>query len=312
MTWRHVVEVLELLDSAHATGEAVADYLRDQGVRDVSVKRTHASSGDVAFIKAVLPGSSGHQLGGTARTLGVIGRSGGIGARPDRIGFVSDGDGALTAIATAAAIGAMAQRGNALPGDVIVATHICTTAPIVPHDPVPFMGGVLPMEVMCELEADDDMEAVLSVDTTRANRIVNGRYFAITPTVKEGYILRISEALLEIMEHVTSELPRTLPITIQDVTPYRNGLYHINSIMQPATVTKSPVVGVGLLSRTVIAGPSTGAVDLIAVDSAVRFCIEVAKSFGAGEFDFVDDDEFMRLTNLYGSMAHLQRDVHSA
>ncbi|WP_254171499.1 DUF1177 family protein, partial [Clostridioides difficile] len=37
-----------------------------------------------------------------APTLGILGRLGGIGARPEVIGFVSDGDGALVAIAVAA------------------------------------------------------------------------------------------------------------------------------------------------------------------------------------------------------------------
>jgi Protein of unknown function (DUF1177) len=69
----------------------------------------------------------------------VIGRLGGLGARPARIGFVSDGDGALIALAVAAKLGSMRRAGDQLPGDVIIATHICPTAPILPHDPVPFM-----------------------------------------------------------------------------------------------------------------------------------------------------------------------------
>ncbi|MGO0916215.1 DUF1177 family protein, partial [Clostridioides difficile] len=42
-----------------------------------------------------IPGKNGKLKGGDAPTLGILGRLGGIGARPEVIGFVSDGDGAL-------------------------------------------------------------------------------------------------------------------------------------------------------------------------------------------------------------------------
>ena len=32
------------------------------------------------------------------------------------------------------------------------------------------------------------------------------------------------------------------PLTVQDITPYGNGLYHLNSILQPSTATNAPVV----------------------------------------------------------------------
>ena len=53
-------------------------------------------------IKVMIPGKNGKSKGGTAPTIGLLGRLGGLGARPERTGFVSDGDGALTVLATAA------------------------------------------------------------------------------------------------------------------------------------------------------------------------------------------------------------------
>lgn len=47
------------------------------------------------------------------------------------------------------------------------------------------------------------MDAVLSIDTTKDNRILNHKDFTISPTVKEGYILRISDDLLCIIEMTT-------------------------------------------------------------------------------------------------------------
>ena len=60
---------------------------------------------------------------------------------------------------------------------------------------------------MNKQEVDERMDAVLSVDTTKGNRIINVRGFAISPTVKQGYILRVSEDLLGIMQIVTGRLP---------------------------------------------------------------------------------------------------------
>ena len=57
--------------------------------------------------------------GGNAPTIALLGRLGGLGARPERIGFVSDGDGALTALACAAKLVSMHARGDVLEGDVL-------------------------------------------------------------------------------------------------------------------------------------------------------------------------------------------------
>ena len=56
-------------------------------------------------------------------------------------------------------------------------------------------------------ELSDELDAVLSVDTTKGNRIINTRGFAISPTVKEGYILKVSESVLDIMQTTTGRLP---------------------------------------------------------------------------------------------------------
>lgn len=306
MAWRQVIDAFELLDSARVNGEQVAEVFRQHGIDDVSLARIQGDRGHTDFIKAVIPGSRGRRIGGDAPTLGVIGRLGGLGARPERIGFVSDGDGALTAVACAMKLGVMKRNGDVLPGDVIVATHICPNAPTQPHDPVPFMGSPVDMAQMNRQEVDQRMEAILSVDTTKGNRVINVRGFAISPTVKQGYILRVSEDLLGLMQIVTGRLPAVFPITTQDITPYGNGLFHLNSILQPATATPAPVVGVAITTEVPVPGSATGASHLHDVESAVRFCLEVAKAYGAGQCRFYDEAEFERLRSLYGDMTHLQ------
>jgi hypothetical protein len=144
------------------------------------------------------------------------------------------------------------------------------------------------------------------VDTTRGNRLVNRRGVAITPVAREGWLLPIPDALLDILSWVSGELPVTLPLTLQDITPQENGLPHINSIMQPATVGTAPVIGVALTAQTTVPGCATGVSNAADIDVATRFCIEVAKRFTAGDCAFHDEVHWQALQRRYGSLVHLQ------
>ena len=169
------------------------------------------------------------------------------------------------------------------------------------------MGSPVEDREMCRLETEVPVDAILSVDTTKGNRIFCRRGFAITPTVKEGYILRVSESLLDIMSRVTGQLPQALPITTQDITPYGNGIYHLNSIMQPSCRVDTPVVGVAITTETAVAGCATGATQIMDVEAAARFLVETAKDFTAGVCQFFDAEEFERLKELYGDRSGLYR-----
>jgi hypothetical protein len=136
--------------------------------------------------------------------------------------------------------------------------------------------------------------------------VINHRGFAISPTVKEGYILRVSEDLLSLMTFVTGKAPVVFPITTQDITPYGNDLYHLNSILQPCTATKAPVVGVALTAESAVPGCATGSSQIVDIEAAVRFSLEVAKEFGEGKVEFFSEREFEHIVNLYGTMNHLQ------
>jgi hypothetical protein len=200
----------------------------------------------------------------------------------------------------------LVASGDRLAGDVLIATHVCPQAPVIPHDPVPFMGSPVDQATKNSQEVDPRMAAILSVDTTRGNRLVNRRGFAITPTIKEGWILRVSDSLLDLQGWVTGRLPLVLPITTQDLTPYGNDLFHINSILQPSTATTAPLVGVALTSETIVPGCATGVSSAMDVEEAVRFCVEVAKAFGQGACHLYDADEWARITKRYGPLNLLQ------
>jgi len=305
MAFKQTIEAYEWLDSATVDGEAVAGLLRGRGL-SVEVTAVKGQKGRTDFVAAFVPGAAGKRSAGAAPTLGIIGQLGGVGARPAAIGLVSDADGAIAALACALKLADMARAGDRLPGDVIVTTHICPHAPVIPHDPVPFMGSPVETATMNRHQVYPEMDAILSVDTTRGNRVINRRGFAISPTVKEGYILQVSADLLRLMSVVTGRPPVVLPITTQDITPYGNGIDHLNSIMQPATATAAPVVGVALTAEMAVPGCASGASQVVDIEMAVRFCIEVAKAYGREESVFYDADEFERLVSLYGPMTHLQ------
>lgn len=307
MLYKQLIEAYDIIDSSHASGAKVAAYLKSiREDADISVYPLVGSQGSTDMLKVRIPGKNGKASGGTAPTIGLLGRLGGLGARPERIGYVSDGDGALVAIALAAKLLDMKNKGDDLDGDVFISTHICPDAPTAPHIPVPFMGSPVDMAQVNAEELSPELDAVLSVDTTKGNRIINTRGFAISPTVKEGYILRTSEDLLDIMQITTGRLPYVFALTQQDITPYGNDLHHLNSILQPATATKAPVVGVAITTETTVPGCATGASHMEDLDEAARFMLEVAKAFGKGILHFYDKDEFTKIQKLYGSLEHFQ------
>jgi hypothetical protein len=293
MSLKQTITAFEALDDAYVTGERVKSLFTENEQVEVNVQTVNGEGGSTDFIQIRIKGTNGKSSGGDAPTLGVVGRLGGIGARPSRIGLVSDGDGAIAAVASALKLADMAQKGDRLAGDVLIATHICPDAPTLPHEPV-------------EYEVSEEMDAILSIDTTKGNRVINHKGIAISPTVKEGYILRVSEDLLRIMEMTTGQYPVTFPITMQDITPYGNDVYHINSILQPAVATDAPVVGIAVTAQSMVPGCGTGASHEIDIAAAVRYAVEVAKEFTNGTCAFHDQGEFDRLEKLYGSMKVLQ------
>jgi hypothetical protein len=303
---RQVMEIVELLDDPSISGDRVKEFLSKRGPGAILVREIKGETGKTDFVKIVVKGRRGKLTGGEAPTLGIIGRLGGIGARPEMIGFVSDGDGAAAALSVALKILDMNSKGDFLDGDVIISTHICPNAPTQPHEPVPFMGSPVDMQTMNKMEVDPQMDAILSIDTTKGNRILNQKGIAITPTIKDGFILRVSDSLLDIMQIVTGKPPVVLPITTQDITPYGNDLYHINSIVQPCVATSSPVVGVAITVETMVPGCATGASHEIDIELAGRFALEVAKCFGRKTCSFYDEKEWELITKLYGSMEHLK------
>lgn len=306
MSLLHTLQIYEAVDHANASGASVAVLFEPYPLVTTEVTRVHGEKGFTDFVKILVPGTNGKSQGGTAPTFGIVGRLGGLGARPQRIGLVSDGDGAIAALAAALKLADMSMKGDRLKGDIYITTHVCPDAPTLPHEPVDFMDSPVDIATMNDYEVLPEMEAILSIDTTKGNRVINHKGIAISPTVKEGYILRVSDDLLRIMEMATGQLPVTFPITMQDITPYGNDLYHINSILQPAVKTDAPVVGVAITAQTTVPGCGTGASHEVDIALAARYAVEVAKEFTNGICSFYSKQEFEHIEKLYGSMKVLQ------
>ena len=49
--------------------------------------------------------------------------------------------------------------------------------------------------------------------------------------------------------------------------PYGNDLYHLNSILQPATATSAPVVGIAITTEVPVPGCATGASHFIDMEA---------------------------------------------
>ena len=96
MLMKQIIDAYEVLDSTYVTGEKVKEYLL--GIKpdaNIEVYELVGPKGSTDMLKVRIPGKNGKMNGGDAPTIGLLGRLGGIGARPERIGFVSDGDGSL-------------------------------------------------------------------------------------------------------------------------------------------------------------------------------------------------------------------------
>jgi hypothetical protein len=299
-----VIETMRVLDGP-ATGREVARLLDGAGL-EVSVQPVTEGDRSTDFIWVTVPGQRGRSAGGDAPTIGIIGRLGGIGARPEAVGLVSDGDGAITAVAVALSLGRRAAAGDRLVGDVVIATHICPNAPIEPHEPVPFMGSPVSMATMNRLEVRPEMEAILVVDTTKGNRILNWKGIAITSTVLGGWVLPVAPDLLDVYEQVCGVPPRVLPLSTYDITPYGNGLNHLNSILQPAVATAVPVAGVAITAETAVPGSGTNASHPGDIALAVSLCLESAARFGSGRLELYDFDQHAVALRRYGTLHHLQ------
>src|SRR6218665_2510996 len=106
MTMKQTLDIYELLDGANVDGKEIKAMFAPFAAQGVEVTVTTVANEEDAtrttdFIRILIPGRNGATSGVTAPTIGLIGRCGAMGARPHRIGLVSDADGVLAALVCA-------------------------------------------------------------------------------------------------------------------------------------------------------------------------------------------------------------------
>lgn len=294
------------IDRPDASAEAMREYWKQHHAHlEPTVTRLESDRGATEVVEWVIPGHSGRTNGGDAPTLAIAGRLGGVGARPTYTGTVSDGDGAVVAAAVALKLSRAHDYNEPTAGDVHVITHVCPDAP-TRDVPVPGqMDSPVPPGDLLQYEAPAAADAVFSVDTTRGHRIMNHTGIAVTATLVNGYLLRVSEDLLDLYADVTNEPPQVLPVTMQDILPTGSGIYRINSIMAPGEYFDGPVVGVATVSASLVRGTRTGATPPATLETAARFCVEAARRFGEDRLVLHDAEEYGRIVERFGPMDRL-------
>ena len=293
-----IIRVIDILDSPSVREEDIEDLVKLCGSASTEFERLRSEKGETLFTRIVFDFGKG-------RRIGIIGRLGGVGARPHIVGMVSDADGAIVALAVAEKLARMCSRKEDLVGRYVITTNISPHAPVKPEKPVPMMDSPIGLDTMLAKEVDREAEAVLSVDATKGNRVIKVRGFAITPVVRRGWILRPSDDVLDIYTWVAGRQPVLVPITMQDIVPYSTPVKHINSIIQPWLYTDSPVMGVAITSESVIPGSASGVTDLVSLEQASRFTLEVAKRFTSGSIEIYYEHEYRILTELHGDLGSI-------
>ena len=110
MSLKQTLCVYDLIDCASVKGEDIVALFQDFPHIEVMSKTVKDHKGQSDFVRILIPGTQGKSQHKDAPTLGIIGRLGGIGARPSRIGVVSDADGAIAALAAALKLAQMHER----------------------------------------------------------------------------------------------------------------------------------------------------------------------------------------------------------
>ncbi|WP_026381721.1 DUF1177 family protein [Afifella pfennigii] len=301
---REVLDVLDVLDDP-AAGAAEFNSLLPEGVCDASVAPFEGELGKTEFVAYRFKGRAGRQSGGESRTMGIVGSLGGLRLPGDYPGLNSDADGCIVALACALRLAHMWERGLVLKGDVVVTTHICQAAHPEPHDPLPFVMPPMPVDDEYRTLIEDEMEAILAPETCKGNKMMSRTGFAVTPPVKEGYILRPHASLLHAMEMVTTHPAVVFPLTMQDITPFHNGIHHVCGMMLPAQFTNAPVVGVPVTADVAVVPAATGVYQTNVLEATGRYCIEVATAYGNGDCHLFYEGDFNAMVARYGSMHHL-------
>ncbi|AWR96854.1 DUF1177 family protein [Acidianus sulfidivorans JP7] len=274
-----IIEILESKNPISALEEECKKY-------DIELQEKRLNN-NVIFIKA--------KIGKGKKKAEVLGRLGAI-KISDRKGIVSDADGAIISITSMIE---WAKNYSEIEGEAIFSTNVSLDASLIPHKPFNFMVPLVGLDEALKLEVDNDAQFIISIDSTKGNRIAKYNDFAITHIVKDGYILKVPDEIIDIYEKVTEHEPYFVALTSGDLTPMEIKAYHISTLISPWLYTEAPVLGVATVSKYPIPGYETGVQNITMLERAARFSIEVLKYYFSGG-QVYSQDELNSLKNALG------------
>ena len=243
---------------------------------------------------------------GGGRRVEILGRLGAI--QTGEKGLVSDADGAVVSLTTLLELLNLREKGIELKLDVSFATNLSTTARLIPHSPFKFMVPPVGLDEALKVEVDPQATTVLSIDSTKGNRLAKYDDFALTHVIKDGYILKLSDEVLDIYNRVTEHEVYMVPLTSGDLTPLDVNVYHISTLISPWLYTSAPVVGLATVSPRAIPGYETGVMNLNMLEHASRFCLEFLKYMEKGGSVY-NEEELRELERRFGPSNLVRRAV---
>jgi hypothetical protein len=279
-----LMEVIEILESK----DPISNLEKECEKYDIKLEGKKIDN--VAFIKA--------KIGKGEKKAEILGRLGAIKVSNNK-GIVSDADGAIVSITSMIE---WAKNYSEIEGEAIFSTSISLNAKIIPHKPFNFMVPLVGLNEALEIEVDKEAQFLISVDSTKGNRIAKYNDFAISHIIKDGYILKISDEIIDIYEKVTEHEPYFVALTSGDLTPMEVNAYHISTFLTPWLYTESPVLGLATVSKYPIPGYETGVQNVLMLERASRFSIEVLKYYFSGGKVYSEDE----LSSLKKSLGESQ------
>lgn len=292
------IEVLDLLTSAEVNGTMLVEYLNSLGSCEAQVECVCGLNGSYKTLKVTITGTDGAISGGGSPTLGFVGQVGDQASSQSKNERIPDYIGTSIVLLTATKILQMNKSGNALRGDVILSAQISSNTATSENT-------TLQKEVPTHTEVSQFMDAVISIGSYKREKVGYHKGIAISPTVKEGYILKLSDDLWALAKKNTDVLPISLPLSQQDIIPRETGLPQAHTILQPSRATSAPVVGIGIQNEKA-SGQGLETCFSERIESTGRFLATVATAFTNGECSFFDEQEFTLLRTSYGDMSHFQ------
>ncbi|BAB67660.1 DUF1177 domain-containing protein [Sulfurisphaera tokodaii] len=285
MILKTLIDVIDILESKNPL-EIIRKRLENK------VKYEEITVGEVPYIKVLYKG-------GGKDKIEILGRLGAIQMINTNKGLVSDADGAIITLTTLFELLDLMDKGIVFDIDIVFVTNLATKAKLIPHKPFDFMVPLMGLDDALKIEVDPTASFILSIDSTKGNRLAKYDDFALTHVIKDGYILKLHDNVIDIYNRVTEHEIYMVPLTTGDLTPLDYNVYHISTLISPWLYTSSPVIGLATVSKQVIPGYDTGVQNLTMFEHASRFCVELIKYLEKGGKVY-DENELMELESKLG------------